>query len=308
MTERQEKKNELVAFLTTVGIHAVALLLMFFIVAWRPMNPPPGEYGVELNFGLDDQGSGDIQPETPVGSGGTQEEEPQKSEPQTSTPPPAQTTTPAEDKMLTTDEDDAPVIEKKEDKKTEIKKEEVKKEEVKTVEPPKEKVIEKPKEVKKEETPKKEEPKAVYNPNAQNTASSNKTSEGKAGQPGNHGDDEGKVGDKGSPEGKLDAKALYGQPGGGGGNGTGSSLTLSGWDWDEVPKPVVPNNESGKIVFEIVVNADGELEKISILENSLSAEAAKACRQAVERLTFTKTGTNVPTLSKGKITFLVRAK
>jgi outer membrane biosynthesis protein TonB len=306
MTEKQERKNSWVAFLSSVGIHGTLLLLMFFIVAWRPMNPPPGEFGVELNFGTDDEGSGDVQPLTPVGSGGTQEEEPQVSEPQ-ATPPPTQQTPPVEEKMLTTEEEDAPEIVKKEEKKEPVKE---KKEEVKQVEPPKEKVVEKPKEEKKEEPVKpKEDPKAVYNPNASKTTSSNKTSEGKAGQPGNHGDDEGKTGDKGNPQGSLDAKALYGTPGGGGGNGTGSSLALAGWEWDEIPRPQVPNNESGRIVFEIVVNSDGELEKINLIENTLSPEAAKACRQTVERLTFTKTGgTNVPPLSKGKITFVVRSK
>lgn len=303
MTDQQVKHNERLALLTSVGIHAAAFLLMFFIVVWRPMNPPPGEYGVELNFGLDNEGYGDVQPESPVGSGGTQEEEPQKSEPQST--PPQQTPPPAEDeKMLTTDEEDAPVIEekKKEEKKVEVKKEEPKTEPTK--------VIEKPKETpkKQEEQPKKEEPKAVYNPNAQKTESSNKTSEGKAGKPGNHGDDKGKVGDKGNPAGTLDSKALYGKPGGGGGNGTGSSLSLDGWEWDEVPSPQVPNNENGQIVFAIVVNSDGELEKITIIENTLSAEAAQACRRTVERLTFTRTGTNVPTLSTGKITFRVRSK
>jgi periplasmic protein TonB len=311
MTEKQESKNKQIAFATTVGIYAAAFLLMFFIVAWRPMNPPPGEFGVELNFGMDDEGSGDVQPDKPVGSGGTQEEEPQKSEPQETTPPPPQETTPpVEEKMLTTDEEDAPVIEKKkEDKKVEIKekKEEVKPVETKPVETTP-KVVEKPKEVPKEVQPKKEDPKAVYNPNAQKGESSNKTAEGKAGEAGNHGDDKGKVGDKGSPEGSLDAKALYGKQGGGGGNGTGSSLALAGWEWDEVPRPQVPNNESGKIVFEIVVNSDGELEKITVVENTLSAEAAQACRRTVEKLTFTRTGSNVPTLSKGKITFMVRSK
>ncbi len=42
--------------------------------------------------------------------------------------------------------------------------------------------------------------------------------------------------------------ALYGKPGGGAG---GSSLELSGWIWDEIPSPNVPNNESGRLVFEI---------------------------------------------------------
>jgi periplasmic protein TonB len=60
-------------------------------------------------------------------------------------------------------------------------------------------------------------------------------------------------------------------------------------------------------VFEITVNSRGELDGYKVIENSLTPEAAKACREAVERLTFSKTGTNVPAISKGKITFVVRA-
>ena len=155
-----------------------------------------------------------------------------------------------------------------------------------------------------EEKPK-VDPEAVYKPNAQKSTSDSKTTGTKAGTPGNHGDDPGKTGDKGNPEGSLDAKALYGKPGGGAG---GSSLELSGWDWDEIPRPNVPNNITGRIVFQIQVDSQGELRGIDIIENSLNPEATKACREAVEKLTFSKTGTNVPDLSKGKITFVVRAK
>ena len=56
--ERQkEKKNKRIALFTSLGIHAAILLLFFFLVAWRAPNPPLPEYGIELNFGLDDQGS-----------------------------------------------------------------------------------------------------------------------------------------------------------------------------------------------------------------------------------------------------------
>jgi len=65
------------------------------------------------------------------------------------------------------------------------------------------------------------------------------------------GDDPGKVGDKGNPQGKLDAKALYGKPGGGA-NGEGFGLSMSGWEWADIPKiPELPDNESGRIEFEI---------------------------------------------------------
>lgn len=290
ITIHDERKNQRVAFLTSLGVHTILLVALLFMVSWQAPDPPLGALGyggVEVNLGFDDQGFGDIQPETPVGSQGTQEEEPSKAEPVKQE---VIETKPLEPE-ITSDDKESPVVIKKEEKK----------EEKKAVE---QKPVEKPVETKKEPE-KKADPNATYKSNSQASESNNKTTDGKAGQAGNHGDDPGTVGDKGNPEGSLDAKALYGKPGGGGG---GQSLEISGWNWDEVPKPVVPNNESGRIVFEITVNSEGELERVTVSENSLGPAATKACRDAVQRLTFTKTGTNVPALSKGRITFVVRAK
>jgi periplasmic protein TonB len=303
MTREQEKQNERKALFISLGIHAAVFLVLFFMVAWRAPNPPLPEYGIELNFGMDNQGTGSVQPKTPVGSQGTQQQEPEQPKPVEEKPqeeaaqPVIAESKPVPQEVVSKIE--SPV-------KVEEKKKEDPKPEVKNPEKPVEKVVEpKKEEVKpKEETKPKVDDNSVYKPKTQNTESANKTNEGKEGQPGSHGDDKGKTGDKGNPEGSLDAKALYGQQGGGG----GSSLDLAGWVWDEIPRPNVPNNASGRIVFEIVVNADGELERYQIIENSLSPEAAKACREAVEKLTFTKTGTNVPSLSKGRITFVVRSK
>jgi outer membrane biosynthesis protein TonB len=290
MTVNEEKKNERVAFLSSLGIHALVFLLLFFMIVWRAPNPPLPEYGIEVNFGTDTEGSGDIQPKNPVGSQGTQEEEPDQPQPQEEEV--KDEPTPSEPQPVTQEavsKIESPV--KVEDK--EVKKEEPEKPKEKPVEPKKEEPV-KPK----------VDPNAQYKPKAQNE-SSNKTSEGKAGDPGSHGDDQGKTGDKGNPEGSLDAKALYGQPGGGGG---GSSLELSGWSWDRKPQPNVPNNESGRLVFEIKVDENGDIISIKTLERSVSPEAEQACRKAVESLTFTKTGTNVPDISTGKITFVVRAR
>ena len=112
------------------------------------------------------------------------------------------------------------------------------------------------------EEPKKKEPEkpkvdqnALFNPDA----TANKPSK-------SQGDDTGKAGDKGDPEGKIDAQALYGQQGGGGG-GTGVGLDLAGWKWETKPAPAMPDHEkNGKIVFEIVVDQDGEITAIRPLE------------------------------------------
>ncbi len=311
-----EKKNKKKAMLYTTIIQVVLFAVLFFIVAWRAPDPPLPEYGIELNFGMDDEGSGDTQPETPVGNLGKAAEEPEESQPEEAEPEVTEEIPdvkeevteevkpvepqPAEEKVVSKIE--SPVVAKE------------KKEEVKPVEKPVEKPEEKKPEPKVEEKPKvvekkveekpKVNPDAVYKPKANQGDAANKSADSKQGTPGNHGDDAGKTGDKGDPKGTLDAKALYGKPGGGAG---GSSLELAGWQWDEIPKPNVPNNITGRIVFEITVNSQGELDGYKVIENSLTPEAAKACREAVERLTFTKTGTNVPSTSKGKITFVVRA-
>lgn len=306
MSEKQEKKNQQVAFLTTVGIHSLIFLLMFFIIAWRPPDPPLGASGFQLNFGLDDQGSGDYQPETPVGSGGKESDEPEKTEESQPTPPQEQAEPVQEDNAVT---EDKPVEYKSESKvESPVAAAEPKKEEPRKVEKPVEKVPEKS-----VEKPK-ADPNAVYNPDGKKTTSSNKTGDGKAGQPGNEGDDVGKVGDKGDPRG-VDKSAIYeGNPGsgnGGPGGAGGFGLTMSGWDWDQTPKaPKVPDNESGFVVFEITVDSEGTIVDIQPLERTLSPEAVRLCRQEIERrsLVRTSSGGIIPPRSKGRVVFNLRLK
>src|SRR5258707_15269157 len=64
----RDKTNKRIAFLVSAGIHASLFLTFFFLISWRASYPPAPEYGVELNFGLDTQGGGEIQPEAPVGN------------------------------------------------------------------------------------------------------------------------------------------------------------------------------------------------------------------------------------------------
>ena len=280
--EQREKRNNRIAWATSVGLHIALFVLFLFAVAWRAPDPPLPEVGIELNFGLDKQGSGDIQPETPVGDEVKDEltDESQQLEPDNEIKP--SEPTPQESKPVeqtTVTKQESPLVVKEEKKEAEKPKEKVQ-----------EKVVEK--------TPAKEEVKAAYKPVAEKT-------ETKTGQTGNQGDDTNQSGDKGDPKGTLDSKALYGNQGGGAG---GSSLDLAGWQWDEIPKPNVPNNESGRVVFEIKVDSEGEIVSIKTLERSISLEAEKICRKEIEKLTFSKTGSNVPTISTGKITFVVRSK
>ncbi|HRG10093.1 MAG TPA: cell envelope integrity protein TolA, partial [Cyclobacteriaceae bacterium] len=68
MTTQQEQKNKRIAMMISIGFHAVLLIAFLLLMAWRAPNPPHPEYGIELNFGLDQQGGGEIQPEKAPGT------------------------------------------------------------------------------------------------------------------------------------------------------------------------------------------------------------------------------------------------
>lgn len=280
----RERKDKRIAMLTTAGVNVLVLLMLLFIVAWREPNPPHPETGIELNFGMDTQGAGAVQPEEPVSSQPAAAEKAEEQEQQEETQEPVKAPEdikPVEQEAVSTQE--SPV--------------EVKEEKAKPTEKPAEKQEEKKQqshtEVKKDPVP---DPKAVYK-----SSNTNKiTTE-------SHGDDKTKAGDKGSPEGQLDKNALYGKAGGGGG---GPSLDLNGWEWDSRPAPKVPETEMGGVVkFRITVDENGDVIEIVPLESSVSnPETQRICKNAVEKLTFIKTGTNVPERTTGTITFVVRSK
>ncbi len=292
MSEREEEKNKRIALVTSIGVHALLLVIFLFAVAWRAPDPPLPEYGIELNFGLDDQGSGDIQPTEPAGSQQPAEDEVEQSQSEESQDEVNQEPT-QESQPAVEPPSEKPVVTKQE---SPVAVKEEKKTETKPVEKPKEQ----PKETVKTETKPKE---ATVQQKTTSTADKT-TSDNKEGKPVSQGDDANKTGDKGDPKGKIDADALYGKPGGGQG---GAGLDLAGWNWDYIPKPNVPNNETGRIVFEIKVDDSGEIISIKTLERSVSLEAENICRKEIEKLTFSKTGANVPPVSTGKITFIIRS-
>ena len=316
MTEEEElevleKKNRRVAAFTTAGIQGALFLMMLLIVAWRAPDPPMPEYGVELNFGLDTEGYGEVQPETPVGNEGTEQEDPapaeqeevepevKKEEVQKAEPEPVKTNDDIEEAVS---EEESPVVVKK------------KEEPVKPIEKPIERPIEKPKEKEPEKKVEKQpevtpkvDSRAVFKPTEQPaTASGNGDKEGaKAGQPGNHGDDPGKTGDKGNPQGTLDAKALYGTPGGGGG-GSGISMSgFNGFDWPKVQTPTLPDEAFGVYEFIVKIDAEGTVVKVTPVQRGLSLEAQQRLRDMIQQLEFIPKGANLPNESEGRITIKV---
>jgi outer membrane biosynthesis protein TonB len=283
-----DKKNRIVALAISLGIHLGILVLFMFLISWKAPNPPLSALGgIELNFGLDDVGSEEIQPTEPVGSETpneavvTDENKPIEQQ-QESIDPNKPTET------LTSSTDDNNV-------------------EVKETKPKKDEIVPAKTEVKVID----KKPNELIPASEKTNATAVSTKKGKAG---NQGDDLNKVGDKGSAQGTLDAKALYGNPGtggqGGAGAGKGFALKMSGWDWDEQPKaPKLNDNENGRVVFEIEVDEDGEITSIKTLERSLSPEAEKICKQEVLKRSLVKTyqGT-APERSKGTVAFVLRTQ
>lgn len=281
MKDQKEDRNRKIALATTIGVHALLMVLFLFIMAWREPNPPYPEFGVVLNYGVDQAASGDVQPETQP----TEEtDEMEESTPVESQPEVQEEVSESSEEVVeeTTDNvQESPVTVPKE-----IKKEE------KPVEKPKETTAEKPTEEKKEE----QKVKAAFPSNDPAKDASTPSQGDKTG-----------AGDQGDPEGDLNEDALYGTPGGGGG---GSSFDLEGWNWDWIPKPDDTSDENGRLVFRIKVNADGEVIGITTLERSVSPSIEKLYRAEVQKLTFSRKSSSgtAPPVSTGTITFVIKSK
>jgi hypothetical protein len=68
LSQEIENQNRRRALLVSVGIHAAVFALLFFLVVFRPPDPPitMSMYGVEVDFGVDDEGSGEIRSLAPA--------------------------------------------------------------------------------------------------------------------------------------------------------------------------------------------------------------------------------------------------
>lgn len=294
MDSQEEKKNQRIGAAVSVGIHGLVLLLFLFVFAWKAPDPPLPEYGIELNFGIGSPGSG-IQPvTTPVESETI--EESQLEEPIDNPIPTDIEQHPQESSETVVDE-------------TEMESESSLEEmEVRDVESPD---VRQP-------TPEKTEPNIAENEmsGSQITETSESSVQVDVTDDGpelsvqpkqqNQGDEIETLGDSGDPKGKLDARALYGKPGG----GDGASLQLAGWIWDFLPEPDDQSQENGRIVFEIVIDEQGELIAVKTIEKTVSPQVEKIYKSEVEKLTFSTTSDNtIPApRSTGTITFIIRSR
>ena len=290
MENEQERKNKRIGSAVSVGIHALLLILFAFILAWREPDPPLPEYGIEINFGLADQGSGNIQPQTPVSQEAVEEEEPAPELPSEET---SETTEPAEESEPVEEED---IVEEVAEEIPEP---------VNNTQDSPEVIPEKP-EVKPEIKP--EQKPEIRETTQTSEKKSGNEGEGKAAPESSEGDDKDKEGDKGIEEGKINESAIYkGKPGGGGG---GPSLKIVGWMWDEEPRKKDTSDENGTITFEFLIDEDGYVIRIVTLERSVSPSVAKFYEEQLRETTFSRTGTGTarPGNTKGTVTFTIVSK
>lgn len=237
-----DTKHKKKSFIITTIIHVVIILLLFFL-GLDYLDPPP-ENGIAINFGTTETGSGEIQPTEEIKSS------PKQTTPETASEisDPEPETAEITEEVLTQEIEDAPVIEEK-----------PKKEPIKKVKEPKKKPKDKPKSEKpvEKKIEKKPDPKPDKSTlDILDSFSNGPKNDGKTN--GGEGDETTTEGDKGDPNGDINAKSYYGKGQGLDGDG---NYRLGGRKALNKEKIVQKCNESGIVVVKIEVNQAGKVIK-----------------------------------------------
>lgn len=242
----KERKNKAGGILGTILFH-IGLLLLLLSLALKTPLPLPGEEGVLVNLGYDDNGLGVDQQEEQASA-------------DIKPSPATANAEPAKEEYLTQDVEEAPSIkEKKVEKKVEKKKEPEKV--IKKPEPEPEPVKEiVPPEPKPEPKPQ-PDPKAMYKGNGNTGAKGGQ--EGQTGQPGDQGQPNGTPGATlykgGGGEGQGGGIGKGTGTGPGDGSGSGISYSLGGRGSLTLHKPSYDSKEQGKVVVTIKVDKNGNV-------------------------------------------------
>lgn len=323
----QEKKDKRFSVIVSGIIHTSLLVLFIFLVAWRMPDPPPEEYGMELNIGVDAQGSGDIDNDQEATPEETENETPPESETETEevqeetveeTPVEEEVeevepvTEPVEEVQEVVEEVTDPVEEPTEEvvdpvesqpEESDVKAEEEKKEEVKEVEKKEE---EKPKEEEKKPEPPKPKPKPTVNKKALlgSKKSDTDSKEKAASSQGKTVDERGQMG---KPDGKKNTDGQV--PGGA---DFGVSLSLDGWKWDRPPADKDDSQIDGIIKFSIQVDDRGDVMSVTKMPGTTISDnnIVAFYKRQVEKLIFIRTDNTkaAAAISKGEITFVLKTK
>lgn len=294
MADQKEKKYRRIGWISSIVTQVVLLILFYFLVAWREPFPPIPSYGIELSFGVEETGRGDV----PVSNPEPETEENEVAEEVTEEP--VEEVSPEEvlpEEETVEETSEAEAAETVETPVTEIPSPDVtdtETEQVKTEAPVKDK-----EEPRKERPVEKAEESSALNPSATMPTAdeSSEVNETK-------GTTE-TEGSEGKEDGTIDGRALMGEQG----SSNGASLSLAGWGWVSPPDPKDESDESGKIVYKIKVDDEGYLIGIELLTSTVSPVVERYYRQSVEKLEFYKTSSQQSApVSTGTITFIIRAK
>ncbi|MEP1093500.1 MAG: hypothetical protein ABJG78_00225 [Cyclobacteriaceae bacterium] len=266
----KEEKNKRVGWLVSILIQLFLLILFYFLIAWKAPFPPIPEYGIELGF-VTSAGSSPPVPST--ASSQSVDEVPEQ--------PSAnlEETTPVETPVESSESEVETEVAQVDESDTPVETEEAANDDPNQVEEP----LDQSEERVEEATQEVEDP--------SNT------------------DEEPNEADEEVEEPKIDDRAIYGNKGTEQGSSDGASLALSGWIWDFKPIPDDTSDETGKIVYKIVVDQDGYLVKIETVTSTVSPSVERKYREAVEKLTFSKTSDYKPAaLSDGTLTFIIKSR
>jgi len=210
---------------------AILLILLLFVVG-PPYMDPPEEYGVAVNFGTTDFGSGTNQPKTPTTNNTKKTPEPTAAE----VPAISKPSTSNSEEVLTTDDDAAMAIKKAAQEAAKIKAEEQAKTKAEADR------------IRKVNEAKERKKKALDALMGGIGADAGTAS-------GSEGNDE-KVGDKGQLNGDPYAPSYFGNSGRGNG---GVGYGLNGRGTPSKSKVIPDCDEEGRVVVEIHVNQSGEV-------------------------------------------------
>lgn len=278
-----ERKNQRKALAITLVVQGLVFLLFWYTKIWsaEEMKLELPEPGFEVNYGTDDEGGGNVQSYNQP-SDLPNNDESQPAEKETEVAPVAKVNpTPSSKETVISSVVKSPVSVSENTKKTTI-------------------VSTKP-------TPEPEE-KIDEGALFKKKTTSNGTRGSNPNPGGNsNGTDAGKIGDKGSPNGKINNSTNYTGNGSGSGDGaSSSSVNISGWRIANRPNVKDDTGETGMIRFTIKIDEDGNIIKLVIAENSFSNSLAQKYKRAIEKSKFIKTSSGPsPKEATGSITFRV---
>ncbi len=270
----------------SIIIHLILLLLLVFVSFSIPP-PPVYEEGIEVNFGTDETGLGEIEP-SPVAE-----------QTEATPPPPSNEEIQAEEEpLLTQNDEEAPEVKKVDPDASKKKKELEEAERIKREALEAERKIKEQEEVERKRIEAEQIRQADIMNRTKNALAgskntgSNSTSEGVAGGPGN----------QGVVTGSVDSKVR----GDGGGTGnSGISYDLQGRGFQKLPTPKYDYQGEGRVVVEVSVDREGRvIQAIPGFKGSTTLEEylLRVAKEAALEARF-EAKPSAPAVQKGSITY-----